>query len=206
MRPGLGQHTQLKQELKINPRLYQAMDLLYMPLLDLHAHLQQELLQGPGHALFDVRRQRFLRSLSQYMLDPSLRWLGTLDWQYHDQSHFVRDFRRFMGMSPSAYAKLDKPLLTAAAVALAIVGSRPTPDLQLAIMAQDQAVLVSIPGIGKKLAERIIFELKEKVAAADGLAFVAPIFWMNFPAIAWPSRPAPISASKSLGSEASVRT
>jgi holliday junction DNA helicase RuvA len=51
-------------------------------------------------------------------------------------------------------------------VALAIVGSRPTADLQLAIMAQDQAVLVSIPGIGKKLAERIIFELKEKVAAA----------------------------------------
>jgi Holliday junction DNA helicase RuvA len=51
-------------------------------------------------------------------------------------------------------------------VALAIVGSRPTPELQLAIMQQDQAVLVSIPGIGKKLAERVIFELKEKVAAA----------------------------------------
>ena len=51
-------------------------------------------------------------------------------------------------------------------VALAIVGSRPTADLQLAIMQQDQAVLVSIPGIGKKLAERVIFELKEKVAAA----------------------------------------
>ena len=51
-------------------------------------------------------------------------------------------------------------------VALAIVGSRPTPDLQLAIMQQDQAVLVSIPGIGKKLAERVIFELKEKVTAA----------------------------------------
>jgi holliday junction DNA helicase RuvA len=51
-------------------------------------------------------------------------------------------------------------------VALAIVGSRPTADLQLAIMLQDQAVLVSIPGIGKKLAERVIFELKEKVTAA----------------------------------------
>ena len=51
-------------------------------------------------------------------------------------------------------------------VAMAIVGSRPTPDLQLAIMQQDQAVLVSIPGIGKRLAERVIFELKEKVAAA----------------------------------------
>jgi holliday junction DNA helicase RuvA len=51
-------------------------------------------------------------------------------------------------------------------VALAIVGSRATADLQLAILQQDQAVLVSIPGIGKKLAERIIFELKEKVSAA----------------------------------------
>jgi Holliday junction DNA helicase RuvA len=57
-------------------------------------------------------------------------------------------------------------------VALAIVGSRPTADLQLAIMAQDQAVLVSIPGIGKKLAERIIFELKEKVSAAGIAASV----------------------------------
>jgi Holliday junction DNA helicase RuvA len=51
-------------------------------------------------------------------------------------------------------------------VALAIVGSRPTPDLQLAIMQQDQAVLVAIPGIGRRLAERVIFELKEKVTAA----------------------------------------
>ena len=51
-------------------------------------------------------------------------------------------------------------------VALAIVGSRATADLQLAILQQDQAVLVAIPGIGKKLAERIIFELKEKVSAA----------------------------------------
>ena len=57
-------------------------------------------------------------------------------------------------------------------VALAIVGSRPTADLQLAIMAQDQAVLVSIPGIGKKLAERVIFELKEKVSAAGIAASV----------------------------------
>ncbi|HEY7131144.1 MAG TPA: Holliday junction branch migration protein RuvA [Candidatus Limnocylindrales bacterium] len=59
-------------------------------------------------------------------------------------------------------------------VALAIVGSRPTPDLQLAIMAQDQAVLVAIPGVGKKLADRIIFELKEKVAAAGIAASAAP--------------------------------
>src|SRR4051794_25083825 len=57
-------------------------------------------------------------------------------------------------------------------VAMAIVGSRPTAELQLAIMQQDQAILVSIPGIGKRLAERVIFELKEKVAAA-GVAAVS---------------------------------
>ena len=58
--------------------------------------------------------------------------------------------------------------------AMAIVGSRPTAELQLAIMQQDQAVLVSIPGIGKKLAERVIFELKEKVAAAGVAAIAIP--------------------------------
>ena len=70
-----------------------------------------------------LRRQRFLRSLAQFMLDPSLNWLSTLDHHYHDQAHFVRDFKRFMGMSPSAYAKLEKPFLIAAAQArMAIAG------------------------------------------------------------------------------------
>jgi RNA polymerase sigma-54 factor len=47
MKTGLYQGTQLKQEMKINPRLYQAMDLLYMPLLDLQQHIKQELLNNP---------------------------------------------------------------------------------------------------------------------------------------------------------------
>ena len=47
MKQGLHQTGSLRQELKINPRLYQAMDLLYMPLLDLQQHLKQELLNNP---------------------------------------------------------------------------------------------------------------------------------------------------------------
>lgn len=47
MKTGLHQHTGLRQELRINPRLYQAMDMLYMPMLDLQQHLQQELLGNP---------------------------------------------------------------------------------------------------------------------------------------------------------------
>lgn len=47
MKPGLQQSVRLGQELRANPRLYQAMDMLYMPLLDLQQHLKQELLQNP---------------------------------------------------------------------------------------------------------------------------------------------------------------
>ena len=52
-------------------------------------------------------------------------------------------------------------------VALAIVASRPVSDLQLAIFQGDEAVLTSVGGVGKKLAARIVLELKEKVAAAS---------------------------------------
>lgn len=47
MKTGMQQHTGMRQELRINPRLYQAMDMLYMPMLDLQQHLQQELLSNP---------------------------------------------------------------------------------------------------------------------------------------------------------------
>lgn len=60
-----------------------------------------------------LRRQRFLRSLAQFSLDPSLKWVGAMDSQYHDQAQFVREFRQFMGMSPRAYAALPKPVLSA---------------------------------------------------------------------------------------------
>lgn len=53
-------------------------------------------------------------------------------------------------------------------VGLAIVSSRPVADLQLAIMQGEEAVLTAVSGVGKRLAGRIVLELKEKVAAAGG--------------------------------------
>jgi RNA polymerase sigma-54 factor len=47
MRTGLQQTAGLRQDLRVNPRLYQAMDMLYMPMMDLQQHLKQELLSNP---------------------------------------------------------------------------------------------------------------------------------------------------------------
>ena len=60
-----------------------------------------------------LRRQRFMRSLAQFMLDPSMKWVGAIDALYFDQSHFVRDCKEFLGMSPSEYAALPHPILSA---------------------------------------------------------------------------------------------
>jgi RNA polymerase sigma-54 factor len=43
----LFQSQQLRQEMKINPRLYHAMELLYLPLLDLQQHLKVEMEENP---------------------------------------------------------------------------------------------------------------------------------------------------------------
>lgn len=58
-----------------------------------------------------LRRQRFARSLAQFMLDPTLSWIDALDGQYHDQAQFVREFREFMGLLPSEYAKMPHPIV-----------------------------------------------------------------------------------------------
>jgi Holliday junction DNA helicase RuvA len=50
-------------------------------------------------------------------------------------------------------------------VALAIVSGSPAAELRRAIALEDTARFQAIPGIGKKTAERIVLELKEKLGA-----------------------------------------
>ena len=49
-------------------------------------------------------------------------------------------------------------------VALAVVSGSPAPELRRAIALGDAARFQAIPGIGKKTAERIVLELKERLA------------------------------------------
>jgi AraC-like DNA-binding protein len=77
-----------------------------------------------------LRRQRFLRSLAQFMLDPNRTWSKAIDGQYYDQAQFVRDFRSFMGMTPSDYAEAPHPILEKIiAQRMADQGAAPQTDL-----------------------------------------------------------------------------
>jgi Holliday junction DNA helicase RuvA len=55
-------------------------------------------------------------------------------------------------------------------VALAIVSGSPADELRRAIVREDTARFVAIPGIGKKTAERIVLELKEKLGPLEAVA------------------------------------
>ncbi|HWQ07582.1 MAG TPA: Holliday junction branch migration protein RuvA, partial [Holophaga sp.] len=54
-------------------------------------------------------------------------------------------------------------------LALAALGALPLPDLFQAIRGRDVKSLTRIPGIGKKTAEKLCFELSEKLGGLAGL-------------------------------------
>lgn len=54
-----------------------------------------------------------------------------------------------------------------AKMALSLLGAMPLKDLNLAIVLGDVNALSRAPGIGKKTAQRIALELKDKVSQAD---------------------------------------
>ncbi|MFZ5975916.1 MAG: Holliday junction branch migration protein RuvA [Bacillota bacterium] len=55
-------------------------------------------------------------------------------------------------------------------LALSILSILSPTDLAIAVMTGDMAALTQVPGIGKKAAERIVLELKEKVAESMNTA------------------------------------
>jgi Holliday junction DNA helicase RuvA len=59
-------------------------------------------------------------------------------------------------------------------LALAALGALPLDDLVVAIRTRDIKALQRIPGVGKKTAEKVCFELSEKMGGLSGLEGLAP--------------------------------
>lgn len=88
----------------------------------------------------------------------------------HTYLHVREDALQLYGFAEAAERELFLQLLSVNGigpkVALAIVSGSPASDLRRAIVLGDSARFQAIPGIGKKTAERIVLELKEKLADA----------------------------------------
>jgi Holliday junction DNA helicase RuvA len=85
----------------------------------------------------------------------------------HTYLHVREDALQLYGFAYAAERELFVQLLSVNGVgpkvALAIVSGSPAADLRRAIVLEDTARFQAIPGIGKKTAERIVLELKEKL-------------------------------------------
>jgi Holliday junction DNA helicase RuvA len=85
--------------------------------------------------------------------------------------HLVReDQQALFGFASTEELGFFELLMTVSQVgprlALAITSAHPVTKLQLAIVTDDVDVYTSVSGVGRKTAQRIILELKEKVHAA----------------------------------------
>ena len=81
------------------------------------------------------------------------------------------DALQLYGFAEAAERELFEHLLAVYGVgpkvALAIVSGSPPAELRRAIALEDTARFEAIPGIGKKTAQRIVLELKEKLGTMD---------------------------------------
>ena len=88
--------------------------------------------------------------------------------------HVREDALQLYGFADAAERELFLHLLGVSGigpkVALAVVSSAPPAELRRAIALDDPARFQAIPGIGKKTAERIVLELKEKLGSEDVVA------------------------------------
>ena len=102
---------------------------------------------------------------------PSAAAKGSDEVTVETYLHVREDAMQLYGFADAAERELFVQLLgvngVGPKVALAIVsGSRPA-ELRRAIVREDLARFQAIPGIGKKTAERIVLELKERLGSDD---------------------------------------
>ena len=110
-----------------------------------------------------------------YALRLTLRALrkveGTEEVTLDTYLHVREDTLQLYGFAEAAEREIFEHLLSVSGVgpkvALAIVSGSTPKDLRRAIVLEDITRFVAIPGIGKKTAERVVLELKEKLGVLE---------------------------------------
>lgn len=140
------------------------------------AHLQGRLLEkGPQNVIVDVGGVGY-----RVMIPVSTFYrLGDegSEVRLRVHTHVREDVLQLFGFGSAREQRLFEKLIAVSGVgprlALAILSGIEAPDLVTALRGGDVARLNRIPGVGKKTAERLVLELKDKVQAepaADGEA------------------------------------
>jgi Holliday junction DNA helicase RuvA len=87
--------------------------------------------------------------------------------------HVREDALQLYGFADTGERELFEHFLSVSGVgpkvALAILSGSTPADLRRAIALEDTTRFVAIPGIGKKTAERVVLELKEKIGPVEAL-------------------------------------
>ena len=138
------------------------------------AHLRGKLIcKDPGWVVIDcagVGYEAFI-SVPTYVSLPAVGAEATL----HIYTHVREDALLLFGFSDRQEKELFYKLLAVSGIgptlAIKVLSGISTERLVGAIRAQDHATLTKIPGVGKKTAERIVVELKDKL---DDLVGVVP--------------------------------
>ncbi len=93
-------------------------------------------------------------------------------------THVREDALVLFGFATSEEQAVFERLISVSGIgprlAITVLSGLPTADLIGAIKGSDLERLVRIPGVGKKTAERIVLELKDKMAMLDTSGKIAP--------------------------------
>jgi holliday junction DNA helicase RuvA len=96
----------------------------------------------------------------------------------HVHTHVREDIFQLYGFATSDDRLLFRTLLGVSSIgpktALAIIAALPAADLARAVQRREIGRLTAVPGVGKKTAERLMLELRDKLAGASFSSGPAP--------------------------------
>ena len=124
---------------------------------------------GPNLAVIDCGGVGYACATTNYTLSQLKKGERAKLYTY---LHVREDIFELYGFSSQAELNSFKMLIGVSGVgpkaALAVLSSTSPQNLALSIVTGDEKALTAAPGIGKKIAQRIILELKDKLAKEQG--------------------------------------